>query len=187
MIRVNLKDTFKLEEVSDDFSVMTFFAPLKEGGSVLLKVSIESLNDPMLPKTYNLAFGPVNESADIDDTARVFHSNPDKVFSTILLFCLVFLRKYSNLQIGLDGSDDTRTYLYHRMFITNKVYLNEYFKAFGVDWYVRLLRNGDFGTKDNGKVDSRPITERFNYRRPLKDLYRYYLFRLRRNKKKNRY
>lgn len=184
MIKVNLEDTFELEELSKDFSYMTFYAPLKEEGQVLLKVSIEPLDDPMLPNTFNLAFGPVDDVGDIDDMARVFHANPDKVFSTILLFCLNFLEMNIDFQIGLDGADDTRAYLYHRMFITNKEYLDEYFKALGVDMYVRLLRNGDFERREDGYMLSRPRPERFNYKRPLKDLYRYYLFRLSRNKKK---
>ncbi len=149
-----------------------------------MKVSIEALDDPMLPNTYNLAFGPVDGEGNIDDMARVFHSNPDKVFSTILLFCLYFLQKNASFQIGLDGSDDTRAYLYHRMFITNKEYLDEYFKAIGVDWYLRLLRNGDFETDSDGQFFFQPKPEDFNYQRPLKDLYRYYVFQLRQNKTK---
>ncbi|MGN7723014.1 DUF6934 family protein [Chitinophaga sp. 22620] len=186
MIRVNLEDTFEQEELSKDFSFMTFYAPLKEGGEVLLKVSIEALNDPMLPNTYNLAFGPMDDAGNIDDTARVFHDNPDKVFSTILLFCLLFLRNNADFQIGLDGSDDPRAYLYHRMFITNKDYLDEYFETFGVDWYLRQLRNGDFETDENGQIFLKPKSENFNYRRSLKDLYRYYVFRLSRDKTEKR-
>jgi hypothetical protein len=178
MIKVNLLETFELEFLSEDFMWMTFYAPLKDGGRVLLKVIVESLDDPLLPNTYNLAFGPFDSSGSVDDTARVFHNDPDKVFSTILLFCLAFLQTNTDLQIGLDGSDDSRAYLYHRMFHTNREYLNDYFEAIGVDWYLKVLRNGDFETDSNGQIFLRPKPESFNYSRSPKDLYRYYMFRL---------
>lgn len=178
MIKVNLRETFEPEFVSEDFEWMIFYAPLREGGKVLLKVAIEPLGNSLLPDAYNLAFGPVDGSGEIDDLARIFHSNPHKVFSTILLFCLNFLLRNTNLRIGLDGSSDTRAYLYHRMFITNKEYLDEYFETFGVDLYVRMFRNGDLERNVNGKLLSQPKPENFNYKRSLKDLYRYYMFQL---------
>ena len=186
MIKVNLLETFELEYVSKDAMWMTFFAPLRDGERILLKVSIELLNDPMLPNTYNWTFGPVDGEGNIDYMARVAHTNPDKVFSTILLFCLAFLRRHAGLQIGLDGSDDTRAYLYHRMFHTNREYLNEYFETIGVDWYLRMLRSGSFETDSQGRIFFKPRPEKFNYKRSKSDLYRYYMFRLnKRLKKKN--
>ena len=82
------------------------------------------------------------------------------------------------MTIGIDGSNDIRAYLYHRMFLTNREYLDEYFVTIGVDWYVKLLRNGSIEIDNNGQVYFKPKPEPFDYHRLAINLYRYYMFRL---------
>jgi hypothetical protein len=92
---------------------------------------------------------------------------------------LLFLKKYSDLTVGLDGSNDLRAAIYHGIFLNNKNDLSDYLIPFGVDWYVRLLRSGDdVERKANGAPFFKPITERFDYTRSRHDLYRYYAVRL---------
>jgi hypothetical protein len=158
---------------------MTFYSETRYGTPVLLSIKISPLGDPLLPSVYNLAFGPLTATGAIDDNAQIHHANRDKMFSTILLFCLAYLQANSKISIGIDGSNDVRAYLYHRMFQTNKEYLNEYFVAIGVDWYVRLLRNGAIEADDEGLPFFKPKPEPFDYQRNRNDLYRYYMFHLR--------
>jgi len=105
------------------------------------------------------------------------------LFSTILLFCLNFLQENPDVKIGLDGSCDTRAQFYHRILINNKDYLGEYFVLLGVDWCVRLLRNGDVETDDKGVPLFKLRSELFNFQRTTKELYRYYMFYLKKRAK----
>ncbi len=81
--------------------------------------------------------------------------------------------------IGLDGSKDVRAYLYHRIFLTNREYLEAYFNTIGVDWYVRLLRNQlDVERDADGYPYFTAKAEPFDYQRSPGNLDRYYMFRL---------
>ena len=180
MIKINLEDTYDPIEVAKDLSFMIFNSRDKNAvDEVLIKIEILPLGDSLLPNVFNLSFGPLLENGDIDDKARINHLNTNKMFSTLLLFCLVFLQANTEITIGIDGSNDVRAYLYHRMFQTNRAYLNEFFISIGVDWYVRLLRNGTIETDIDGLPFFKPKPEPFDYQRISSDLYRYYMFYLR--------
>lgn len=56
---------------------------------------------------------------------------------------------------------EVRAYLYHRMFLTNKEYLEQYFVSVGVDWYVKLLRNGDVERNADRHPHFKPKPEPF--------------------------
>jgi hypothetical protein len=89
------------------------------------------------------------------------------------------LKVNPKVTIGLDGSNDVRAYLYHRMFCSNKANLDEYFMTLGADWFVRLMRNNDFERDQDGFIFFKPKPELFDYQRPASNLYRYYMFHLR--------
>ncbi|WP_436488440.1 DUF6934 family protein [Chitinophaga sp. ARDCPP14] len=178
MIRINFEDTFEPIEVATDLTDIKFYSRLKNGKLILLKIEIRPLTDPLLPNVFNLAFGPLNEEGKINDEIKVNHSNIGKMFSTVLLFALSFLRKNNSSTIGVDGSNDIRAYLYHRMFQTNKKYLCDVIITIGVDWYVRLLRNNTVEKDNLGFPFFKPKPEQFDYQRSTKDLYRYYMFHL---------
>jgi hypothetical protein len=80
--------------------------------------------------------------------------------------------------LSFTTSNDTRAYLYHRMFQTNRKHLDEFFSSIGVDWYVRLLRNQDIEKDEDGNAFFKPRPEPFDYKRANHDLYRYYMFKL---------
>lgn len=158
---------------------MTFESPQRNGAEpVLLKIKIKNLEDQLLPNVFNLSFGPIQEDGEIDDNIRLHHQDVNRVFSTIILFALTFLQTYRHATIGLDGSNDGRAYLYHRMFVTNREYLGQFFISLGVDWYVRLLRNLTVEEDANGNPFFKPKPEPFDYTRSTRDLYRYYMFHL---------
>lgn len=178
MIKIDFENTYEPIEVAEDLSFMTFHSEVTNAPEILIKIEISSLGDPLLPNVFNLAFGPLRENGSIDDTAKINHQSKHKVFSTILLFSLVYLQENPQITIGVDGSNDTRAYLYHRMFLTNKEYLNEYFVTIGVDWYVKLLRNNNIEVDANGLPYFKPKPEPFDYQRNAIDLYRYYMYQL---------
>lgn len=178
MIKINFEDIYPVIQIADDFSFMTFHSPDKKGVQHILKIEITFLEDPFLPNVFNLSFGPIADNGEIDDEAKINHSDIDKMFSTILFFGLVFLEANPENRIGIDGSNDVRAYLYHRMFITNKGILSKYFVTFGVDWYVRMFRSGNIETDSKGHPFFKPKPESFDYLRPTADLYRYYMFSL---------
>ena len=178
MIEINFDETYDLLEVSEDFSITSFFSPNVNGINVLISVQIFPLSHPLLPNVYNLAFGPIKSSGEIDDQARIRHTNLSKLFSTILLASLTFLQAHPERIIGLDGSDDIRAYLYHRMFQKNRNNLDSYFMPSGVDWFVRLMRNETLEVDSDGVLYFQPIVEPFDYKRLSTNLYRYYLFKL---------
>ena len=181
IVKINFEDTYELAAISPDLMEAAFNSLDKDGNPLLLKIIIEPPHNPLLPNVYNLCFGPPKDDGTIDDTARISHRDLNKLFSTIILFSLTFLQENPNVTIGLDGSNDVRAYLYHRIFCSIKEYLDEYFVALGVDWFVRLLRNGDYERNADGSAFFKPRPEPFDYERPAKDLYRYYMFHLRNN------
>lgn len=143
MIKINLENTFEAIYVSSNFDQYIFESQLKNNKIIQLKIKFTNIANPLLPNVYNLAFGPFNESGKIDDSINLKHRDSNKVFSTVILFSLTFLKDNPNATIGIDGSDDLRANLYHRMFRYNYKDLQDFIVIIGVDWYVRLLRNGN--------------------------------------------
>lgn len=180
IVKINLDDTYELISSTPDLMEVTFYSYDRNNHPVLLKVLLEPVIDaPYLSNVYNLCFGPIKMDGSIDDEAKICHKDLNKLFSTIILFSLTFLLEKPHISIGLDDSSDARAYLYHRMFQVNKAYLESYFVSFGVDWFVRLLRNGDIERKSDGTPFFKPKPESFDYNKPTRDLYRFYLFQLR--------
>ncbi len=178
MIVIDFDNTYSLDEIASDLSYTTFTCTNKAGNPILLRVEILSLGNPLLPNVYNFAFGPLLPNGKIDDGARVHHKDKGKVFSTLLFFALNFLKANPKSSIGLDGSNDVRAYLYHRMILLNRSYLQKFFVAVGVDWHVRLMRDGSVEMDQEGYPFFKPRPETFDYKRPARDLYRYYIFYL---------
>lgn len=181
MIKINLDDTFDALTVSEDLKRFTFNSELNDNTNLELHVLISEHPDPLLPNVFNLAFGPLGADNEIDDIISVRHRNINKVFSTILLFAITFLEENNDKQysIGIDGSDERRANLYHRMFRYNNNDLSDTITTIGVDWYVKLLRNGkDIERDSDGIPLFKPRPEPFDINRNPCDLYRYYIFSL---------
>lgn len=175
MIKINLENTFEATSVSHNFDQYIFESVLKDDTIIKLKVKFTNIAESLLPNVYNLAFGPFDISGRINDSINLKHKDSNKVFSTIILFSITFLKNNPHASIGIDGSDDLRANLYHRMFRYNYKNLKDFLVIIGVDWYVRLLRNG---TDSNGLAFFKPKPEPFDFKRKTDDLYRYYMFNL---------
>lgn len=138
-----------------------------------------SIIDLSLPfEVFNLTFGPVNDMGNIDDHVKLGHENIGKLFSTILLQVIQFLKSHPEVAVGIDGSTDSRTYMYHRLFLTNEKYLAAYCDAVGVDWFVKVLRNGELEEHESGAFLARPRFEIIPKDGKRAALFRYYLLRI---------
>lgn len=178
MIKINLENTFEATYVSPSFDQYIFESPLKDNTITVLKVKFTNIAESLLPNVYNLAFGPFDISGKINDSVNLKHKDSNKVFSTIILFSINFLKNNPYISIGIDGSDDLRANLYHRMFRYNYKNLKDFLVIIGVDWYVRLLRNGTIELDNKGQAFFKPKPEPFDFQRKTNDLYRYYMFNL---------
>ena len=178
MIKINLEDTFEATYVSPNFDQYIFESQLKDNTITPLKVKFTNIAESLLPNVYNLAFGPFDANGKINNFVNLKHKDSNKVFSTIILFSITFLKNNPHISIGIDGSDDLRANLYHRMFRYNYKNLRDFLVIIGVDWYVRLLRNGTIELDNNGLAFFKPKPEPFDFQRKTNDLYRYYMFSL---------
>ncbi|RBQ11545.1 DUF6934 family protein [Pedobacter miscanthi] len=177
-ITINFEQTYSATFISEDLTEMTFDSPQRDGSSTKILVKISKHPDPLLPDVYNLGFGPPDLNGSFLDDVSLQHFDINRVFSSVLFLALVFLDTNSHLTIGIDGSNDFRARLYHRMFKHNSIYLAEYFTAIGVDWYVRIFRNGNYEQYEDGTPFAKPRPELFDYERENRDLYRYYMIKL---------
>jgi hypothetical protein len=178
LVKINLEDTYEILTIAPDYSEATFNSIDVDGKPALLKISITPVDNPHLPNVYNLGFGPIGLDGEIDDKARISHKDRNKVYSTLIFFGYTFLLQNPKYTIGLDGSDFIRAAIYHRIFQTNRVYLEDYFIALGVDNCVRFKRNGEYEKDATGAPLLKPRPEPFDYKRSTKDLYWYYMFHL---------
>ncbi|WP_409994875.1 DUF6934 family protein [Chitinophaga pinensis] len=131
-----------------------------------------------LPNVYNLGFGPPNMKGGFRDDVKLQHADLGKVLSTVLFHGVGFLQRNPSLVLGIDGSDDVRAMLYHLIAKFNHDYLTGSLAILGVDWYIRVFRDGSYEIDQNGHLISKPKPESFNHQRSRHDLYRYYMFRL---------
>ena len=183
MINIDFENTYEPVVVTfeKDISIIEFYSPQRFSNPELIRVEIRPHPDSFLQNVYNLSMGPLSETGKINDKAKMNHKDSNKLFSTIILFAVTFLTEYPELTIGLDGSDDRRATLYHSMFLANRKNLSQFVICIGVDWYVKLLRNQiEIELKPDGTPFFKPRPEPFDYSRPRHDLYRYYMFRLKR-------
>ena len=68
-----------------------------------LVVQIRNINDPLLHNVFNLGFGPPDNAGSFSDTVSINQLDPVKIFSTILLLAITFLKCNLLLAIGIDA------------------------------------------------------------------------------------
>jgi hypothetical protein len=141
-IKIDFENRYPISPV-DGINYSVFNTELVNGQIVQLGIKISSDEHPLMRDVFNLAFGPVNEAHQIDDQIKLTHLDHSKVFSTIVFEGLSFLTYQPNKYLGIDGSNTARAYMYYRCIQNNYDYLNTYFNIYGVNYYVRILRDGD--------------------------------------------
>lgn len=153
IVKFDFTDTYQVDPVSNNWKSHSFTSVLKDGSFVPLRVEISGTPHAMFPNTFNLSFGPVNSMGDIDDSAELAHKNYSKVFSSVLLTGLFYLLEHPDQNLGIDGSDEARAYLYHRYIQQNFIYLDQFFEMYAVKYFVRI-----------GRYKKRPYDNPFDFR-----------------------
>jgi hypothetical protein len=175
-IKIDFQNLYPVRFINDLNSV--FDTELVDGTSISLGIKISAKEHPLMADVYNLAFGPVNKSNQIDDQVRLTHKDHSKVFSTIVFEGLSFLTEHPDKFLGIDGSNTARAYMYYRCIQNNFDYLTSYFEIYGVSFYVRILRDDgcDYENEDFLTIP-KPI-EKGELIKPDK-LYNYFIFKIR--------
>ena len=170
----NRYDTLPVDYLK--FSV--FETELVDGPPVKLGIKISSDEHPFMRDVHNMSYGPVDEANQIDDQAKINHLNHSRVFSTIVFEGLSFLTQNPEKFLGIDGSNTARAYMYYRCIQNNFDYLNAYFVIYGVNYYLRMLRDG---TQEYENDDFLPIPKLIEKGEALKPskLYNYFIFKSR--------
>jgi hypothetical protein len=179
-VKINFEDLYETVTMDTDLRSSVFATVLKDGTTTRLGIQISSKVHPLMPNVYNLAFGPIGENNQIDDQAKLTHRNHSKVFSTIIFSGLSFLTEHKNKYLGIDGSNNARAYLYYRCIQNNFDYLKSFFKIFGVNYYVRILRKAVDDSYSFDPDDLVAIPKLIDYREPMQHekLYNYFIFKL---------
>ncbi len=181
LLKINFDDVYNTAPVSPELNASTFITELADGSTAHLGIEISNKAHELEPDLFNLAFGPLDRRGEIDDSVKLEHLNYSKVFSTILSEAHSYLINHPGHSLGIDGSDNRRAYLYHRLIKGNFEYLNQYFKLFGMKYYVRITRFGKqqyenpFDFKDVHPELTPLEKEAFMN---TKSLYNYYVFSL---------
>lgn len=180
MFKIDLNNIYTPSYVSPELDHFIFEGVLKDDSTINLHVNIIPHPEELLPNVYNFAFGPLDSNNQINDCIKLKHKDVSKLFSTLILYGLTFLNEKSpDSFIGIDGSDDLRAILYHKIFKSNIKNLKNIISVIGVDWYVKLLRNRtEIELDTQGNPFFKPRPESFDTQRESKDLYRYYMYKL---------
>ena len=180
VVKLDFNNRYKMVPLSDDLRVTTFTSELANGSPIPLRVDISSTPHAMLPSVFNLAFGPINAKGEIDDKAEIPHKDYSRVFSSILFAGLSYLRKHPNQFLGIDGSTNSRAYLYYRFLQRNFTYLDKFFEMYGLKYYVRISRFGK-SQYDNpfDFKDVIPMTDRITNGMVIRSdlMYNYFIFK----------
>jgi hypothetical protein len=178
-VKIDLTNVYKLNSPSNNLREVDFDAELADGSKRKLMIKIDEEEHELLPNVYNLSFGPEDEDGEIDPYARLRYKDYSKVFSTILWHARVYFSWNPDHWLGIDGSDNSRFFLYYRYIQQNYDYLSKYFKTKALKYYVRITR---FGKKQyENPFDFNDIKDHFvdiTQERSSQDdpLYNYFIF-----------
>jgi hypothetical protein len=150
-IKIDFEDCYPRKSLHQNSLLTTFDTVLTNGKTVPIGINISEEVHPLIPNTYNFSFGPVGRNNQIDDTAKLYHTNHSRLFSTIVYCAYTFLKDRKDIFLGIDGSNNARAYMYYRCIQNNFDYLNQFLNIYGVKYYIRILR------KENEKNNSHPV------------------------------
>jgi hypothetical protein len=83
------------------------------------------------PTVFNLGFGDVDATGEINDTAITNNQDSQKVLATVALTVYKFYEKHSNCYVFATGSTKTRTRLYRMGVANNLEEIRNDFEVFG--------------------------------------------------------
>jgi len=141
-VKIDFNNAYSFDSISEDMRTNIFQTELQEGNRVSIGVRISEEPHELLPNVYNLAFGPLTQKGRIDDKVQLNHKDYSKTFSTILLAGLSYMNSHKDHYLGVDGSTNSRAYLYYTFLQRNYEYLDQRFNIYGLKYYVRITRFG---------------------------------------------
>ena len=179
-VKIDFKNVYRIIAKDAGQRVSEFDTILLSSEKVRLGIRISHTPHPLISNAYNLAFGPIKGNSSIDDKARLSYEDYSKVFSTVLLEAIFFLMEYPGIYVGIDGSDNARAYMYYRCIQNNFTYLSSIFTITGVNYYIRMLREGEDGNcdLDTGDMHTKYKEIEANEIIDPKKLYNYFIFNL---------
>ena len=183
-VKIDLRNVYNIVLENRQQRASAFDTFLTSGEKIRLGVKIAHTPHPLIPNAYNLAFGPLKANGSIDDKVRLSHENHSRVFSTVLFEVLSFLEQHPDNYVGIDGSDNARAYMYYRCIQNNFTYLSSILTIEGVNYYIRMLRQGQDGNCDldtDDIITTSKVIEASETVNPGK-LYNYFIFSLKHNK-----
>ena len=179
-IKINFANTYPTLIIDKDLKSITFESELKDGSKIPLTIHINPEEHPYLKHVHNLSFGPMDKNNQIDDQIKLTHRNYSKVFSTIVFEAFSFLKQNPGKYLGIDGSNNARAYLYYRCIQNNLDYLSNCFIIYGINYYVRMLRQQVDGDYIFDTDDLMAIPKEIQTNQPIlsEKLYNYFIFQI---------
>jgi hypothetical protein len=181
-VKLDFGRTYSIDPEEGSLNKGIFYTVLRSGQKKRMMMEISTTPHPHMKNIYNLAFGPLNRKGRIKDKELIIHADYSKAFSTILFFAKRYLEEAPDHAIGLDGSTNSRAYLYFRIIRQNYDYLSEQFEMYGVKYYVRLKRKGPelyenpFDFRDVEYGYHRLLKDELEYNRELETMFNYFIF-----------
>src|SRR5262245_49484567 len=96
-IKINFDDCYPVRALANSWQQTTFNTILKNGDIVPIGIHVSEEMHPFIPNAYNLSFGPLDQCNQIDDSAKLYHLNHSKLFSTIVFSALTFLENKKDI------------------------------------------------------------------------------------------
>lgn len=179
-VKIDLRNVYSIVLEDKQQQASAFDTVLASGEKVRLGIKIAHTPHPLIPNAYNLAFGPFKADGTIDDKIKLSHQDYSKVFSTVLLEAMAYLKKHPDKYVGIDGSDNARAYMYYRCIQNNFPYLSSIFTIEGFNYYIRMLRQGKDGNCDLDTEDIITTSRIIEADEPVnpEKLYNYFIFTL---------
>ena len=183
-VKIDLKNVYSIVLEDRQQRASAFDTVLISGEKVRLGIKIAHTSHPLIPNAYNLAFGPLKADGSIDDKVRLSHQDYSKVFSTVLLETIAYLEERPDSYVGIDGSDNARAYMYYRCIQNNFTYLGSIFTIIVVNYYIRMLRQGEDGNCDLDTDDMHTKYKEVEANEIInpEKLYNYFIFNLKTSK-----
>ncbi|SFD59465.1 hypothetical protein SAMN05518672_102538 [Chitinophaga sp. CF118] len=179
-VKINFDNVYDINSASGELTSARFVAEQADGSTVPLIVKISTDAHELMPNVYNLAFGPPDQDGELDDKAQLIHKDYSKVFSTILSHARAYLALHPDRYLGIDGSNNSRAFMYYRFILNNFDYLDNYFDMGALKYYVRITRFGKYQYENpfdfnDVKSDWERITR--DSPRKMECMYNYFIFK----------
>ena len=114
-----------------DFTGFTFIS-IGPNGNFEIEVQFTPIIESEEVIFYNLGFGAIDKSGELDDTIILNNGDRNKIIATIAGLTMIFLKQYPTASVFFSGSTPARTRLYRRSIAINIEELKHDFEIIGI-------------------------------------------------------